>query len=181
MGREDIDVRCLGRGRPFVIEVKQPKKRTLDIEELLKSIAVGAEGLVEVDELRQSTRPEVARIKETKAEKSYRIRFEIEGDPIDQDDAEQRILSLSGAMLEQRTPKRVAHRRSDLVRKRELVSIENVVVEDKEIQFDVRCQTGTYVKEMVHSDDGRTTPSVAEVLERACEVLWLDVLEIHAE
>ena len=100
---------------------------------------------------------------------------------MDQDDAEQRIASLSGAMLEQRTPKRVAHRRSDLVRKRELVSIENVVVEDKEIQFDVRCQTGTYVKEMVHSDDGRTTPSVAEVLERACEVLWLDVLEIHAE
>lgn len=181
MGREDIDVRCLGRGRPFVIEVKRPKKRTPDIEGLLASIAEGAEGLVEVDELRPSTRPEVARIKETKAEKSYRIRFAIEGDPLDQEDAEQRILALSGVMLEQRTPKRVAHRRSDLVRKRELVSIENIVVEDKEIQFDVRCQTGTYVKEMVHSDDGRTTPSVAEVLERACEVLWLDVLEIHAE
>ena len=181
MGREDIDVRCLGRGRPFVIEVKRPKKRTLDIEALLASIAKGSEGLVEVDELRPSTRPEVARIKETKAEKSYRIRFEIEGDPMNQEDVEQRILTLSGAMLEQRTPKRVAHRRSDLVRKRELVSIENIVVEDKEIQFDVRCQTGTYVKEMVHSDDGRTTPSVAEVLDRACEVLWLDVLEIHAE
>ena len=181
MGREDIDVRCLGRGRPFVIEVKRPKKRTLDIEELLTLIAAGAEGLIEVDELRPSTRPEVARIKETKAEKSYRIRFAIEGDPMDQEDVEARILALSGAMLEQRTPKRVAHRRSDLVRKRELVSIVNVVVEDKEIQFDVRCQTGTYVKEMVHSDDGRTTPSVAEVLERPCEVLWLDVLEIHAE
>ena len=111
MGREDIDVRCLGRGRPFVIEVKRPKKRTPDIEALLASIAKGSEGLVEVDELRLSTRSEVARIKETKAEKSYRIRFVIEGDPMDHEDAEQRILTLSGVMLEQRTPKRVAHRR----------------------------------------------------------------------
>ena len=28
MGREDIDVRCLGEGRPTVIELKHPKKST---------------------------------------------------------------------------------------------------------------------------------------------------------
>ena len=27
MGREDIDVRCLGRGRPFVVELKSPMRR----------------------------------------------------------------------------------------------------------------------------------------------------------
>jgi len=55
------------------------------------------------------------------------------------------------------------------------------LIEDNEIQFDVRCQSGTYVKEMVHSDEGRTSPSVAEVIGAECSVLWLDVIEIHAE
>ncbi|GAG61152.1 unnamed protein product, partial [marine sediment metagenome] len=33
-GREDIDVRMLGKGRPFVLELKNPKIRTLDLEKI---------------------------------------------------------------------------------------------------------------------------------------------------
>ena len=36
MGREDIDVRCLGDGRPFVIEIKRPEIRNYSSEELQK-------------------------------------------------------------------------------------------------------------------------------------------------
>ena len=179
MGREDIDVRCLGRGRPFVVEIKKPQIRTIDLEEIVGKINKEGIEKIEVESLRPSNRSEVSRIKETKAEKSYRIRFEVEGEV--SEDAETQILNLSGVILEQRTPKRVAHRRSDLVRKRQVISVENVVIEDNEIQFDVRCQSGTYVKELVHSDEGRTTPSVAEVIGTECSVLWLDVIEIHAE
>ena len=179
MGREDIDVRCLGRGRPFVVEIKKPQIRTIDLEEIVGKINKEGVEKIEVESLRPSNRSEVSRIKETKAEKSYRIRFKVEGEV--SEDAETQILNLSGVILEQRTPKRVAHRRSDLVRKRQVISVENVVIEDNEIQFDVRCQSGTYVKELVHSDEGRTTPSVAEVIGAECSVLWLDVIEIHAE
>ena len=179
MGREDIDVRCLGRGRPFVVEIKKPQIRTIDLEEIVGKINKEGIEKIEVESLRPSNRSEVSRIKETKAEKSYRIRFEVEGEV--SENAETQILNLSGVILEQRTPKRVAHRRSDLVRKRQVISVENVVIEDNEIQFDVRCQSGTYVKELVHSDEGRTTPSVAEVIGAECSVLWLDVIEIHAE
>jgi tRNA pseudouridine synthase 10 len=83
--------------------------------------------------------------------------------------------------LEQQTPQRVAHRRADKIRKRKVISIENVQVEDNEIEFDVRCESGTYVKELVHSDEGRTNPSVAAVLETDCEVILLDVKDIHAD
>ena len=38
MGREDIDVRCLGRGRPFVMEMKKPVKRNFDSDEVAKLI-----------------------------------------------------------------------------------------------------------------------------------------------
>jgi tRNA pseudouridine synthase 10 len=35
-GREDIDALMLGTGRPFVIEIKEPKVRTLDLARLQK-------------------------------------------------------------------------------------------------------------------------------------------------
>ncbi len=36
-GREDIDARMLGNGRPFVVEISKPKKRFLDLKELDRS------------------------------------------------------------------------------------------------------------------------------------------------
>ena len=83
--------------------------------------------------------------------------------------------------MEQETPKRVSHRRAAKTRKRKIVSISDVIVDNQEIQFSLRCEAGTYVKELVHSDEGRTVPSVKSVIDRECEVLWLDVNEIHAD
>nr|AIE96214.1 major facilitator permease superfamily protein (PUS10) [uncultured marine group II/III euryarchaeote AD1000_74_G12] len=180
MGREDIDVRCLGDGRPFVAELKSPLRRTLDLEKLTKNINKAAENQIEIHGLRLSNRAEVSRIKETKAEKSYTICFTSDHGLTD-DEIHTRIQSLSGQMLEQQTPQRVAHRRADKVRQRKVISIENILIADQEIQFDVRCESGTYVKELVHSDEGRTIPSVAALLEADCKVVWLDVKDIHAD
>ncbi len=33
-GREDIDARMLGSGRPFVIEISKPKKRFIDLKQI---------------------------------------------------------------------------------------------------------------------------------------------------
>jgi tRNA pseudouridine synthase 10 len=180
MGREDIDVRCLGDGRPFVAEMKSPHRRTIDFDKLTKSINKAAKDQIEIHGLRLSNRAEVSRIKETKAEKSYTIRFN-SNHTLSDEEISTRIESLSGQTLEQQTPQRVAHRRADKVRKRKVVSVENILIEDNEIQFDVRCESGTYVKELVHSDEGRTNPSVAGLLEADCEVIWLDVKDIHAD
>ena len=180
MGREDIDVRCLGSGRPFVIELKSPLKRTADHSELIELVNDEAGGRVEVLDLRASKRPEVARIKQTAAEKSYTICFSYEGD-LDADEVERQVLSLAGETLYQQTPNRVSHRRADKVRERKVVSITNVVVEPPEVQLCVRAESGTYVKELIHSDEGRTTPSITERLGVPCEVLWLDVEEVHAD
>ena len=180
MGREDIDVRTLGNGRPFVAEMKRPMRRAADLEELTAAINEAADGRIEVHGLRMSNRAEVARIKGTAAEKSYTIRFTV-ADAFEPERATALIQALSGLTLEQQTPQRVAHRRADKVRKRKVIEIGDIVTEDQEIQFRVRCESGTYVKELVHSDEGRTTPSVAGVLESECEVLWLDVEDVHAD
>ena len=78
MGREDIDVRCLGRGRPFVIELKKPYKRDVDMNLIMDAINSSAENRLEVSDMRPSNRSEVVRVKDTPAEKSYTIRYKIE-------------------------------------------------------------------------------------------------------
>ncbi len=75
----------------------------------------------------------------------------------------------------------MAHRRADKIRKRDVVSVENIEVEGNEVQMLVRVQSVTYVKELIHSDEGRTVPSVAGLLEAECEVIWLDVEDVHAD
>jgi len=177
MGREDIDVRCLGRGRPFV---KRPRTRRTDLDEIMQAVNANASDKLEISDLRWTNRSEVSRVKETRAEKSYTIRFSVDEMP-EESAVIEAITNLSGVTLEQQTPKRVSHRRADKKRKRKVVSINNVLVDGSEVQFSVRCEAGTYVKELVHSDEGRTVPSVASVLESPCEVIWLDVEDIHAD
>jgi tRNA pseudouridine synthase 10 len=92
---------------------------------------------------------------------------------------------MEGCVLDQRTPKRVAHRRADKIRKRSVISVSEIAVEIvdgvPEVEVNLRCESGTYVKETVHGDGGRTNPSVSGLLEARCEVMWLDVADIHAD
>ncbi|HEV2428755.1 MAG TPA: tRNA pseudouridine(54/55) synthase Pus10, partial [Thermoplasmata archaeon] len=73
MGREDIDARMLGRGRPFVLEIRRPKRRTLDLPVLLAEVHRGAEGRVEVLEARRAGGRDVQLVKEASPSKSYRV------------------------------------------------------------------------------------------------------------
>jgi len=162
------------------LEIKNPKIRETDLDKLVSTVNESAEGKVEIDSLRWSKRGEVRKVKETRSEKTYTIRLKVDDIP-DENTVVKSISSLSGVVLEQETPKRVSHRRAAKTRKRKIVSISDVFVEGDEVQMTLRCEAGTYIKELVHSDEGRTVPSVSGALERECEVLWLDVEEIHAD
>ena len=96
------------------------------------------------------------------------------------------IEKLKGVNLAQRTPERVAHRRADLVRRRKVIETRDASVEtdasgNLAVEFTLRCESGTYVKETVHGDDGRTQPSIASLIKAKCTVEWLDVGDIHAD
>ena len=93
---------------------------------------------------------------------------------------------LQGCTLAQRTPERVAHRRADKIRKRKVMETSNPSIGvDEEgnliAEFSLRCESGTYVKETVHGDGGRTQPSIASLIKAKCSVEWLDVADIHAD
>ena len=176
MGREDIDARMLGRGRPFVLELIHPRTRTVDLAAMAAELARDAAGRVEVEELRPCDAREVVRVKEASPEKSYRV--EVTGDVPVAKVNEALELALSQAIA-QRTPKRVAHRRSDRVRTRRVVAARVVEASEGRLTLELRTEAGTYVKEWVEGDDGRTTPSLASLTGVPLKVEFLDVLEIH--
>ena len=178
MGREDIDVRCLGSGRPFVLEIKRPTKRDFDLEKLISAVNNNAKGNVEIENLEWCSKKKINEVKQSRSEKTYTIRFRLQSID-DLEDIEGSLLSLSGKLIDQETPKRVSHRRAAKIRKRRIISISKVSVDGDEVELTLRCEAGTYVKELVHSDEGRTKPSVQGVLGVECEVIWLDVEEIH--
>ena len=96
------------------------------------------------------------------------------------------IAKLAGVKLAQRTPERVAHRRADLIRRRTVFETSKPIIDTmedgvREIEFTLRCESGTYVKETVHGDGGRTQPSLSSLIQAKCDVLWLDVGDIHAD
>ncbi|GAH10181.1 unnamed protein product, partial [marine sediment metagenome] len=63
-GREDIDARMLGNGRPFILEIHDPKIRNLDLSKLEREINTYGKDKIEVTDLHFSNRDEIARIKE---------------------------------------------------------------------------------------------------------------------
>ncbi len=176
-GREDIDALMLGSGRPFVIEIKEPKVRTLDLESLQREINANAAGKVEVSELQFVKGSVVERLKSIEAEKIYeaRVRFV---EPIRPEQLQTVLERLRGATIEQRTPTRVSHRRADLVRTRRVLEIDGELLSPTEAMLKIHCEGGLYIKELVSGDGGRTRPSVSELLGTQAEVTELNVLEV---
>ncbi len=177
-GREDIDVRMLGEGRPFVIEVRHPRRRRLDLDRLAREINDAAVGFAEVHRLGMTTREGMISAKSATAEKTYRarIRFLDEVPP----DLEERLGQLDGADIEQLSPTRVMKRRGrNTVRRKRVIESSLIGHDRDEYLWEVRTSSGTYVKELIGGDDGRTKPSVASVVGVPCECVELDVMDVH--
>jgi tRNA pseudouridine synthase 10 len=180
-GREDIDARMLGTGRPFIVEVSKPKKRLLDLKKIEQIINETAKGKIEISRLRFTSRDVVRKLKKAEsAQKKYRLLMEFEKEISDKD---MQLLEekLNSTLIKQQTPLRVLHRRADLVRERYIYKLKVKKVSPKEAEMQVRCQGGLYVKELVSGDEGRTTPSVSELLKNKAKTLKLDVLNVIME
>jgi len=177
-GREDIDARMLGSGRPFVIEIKEPRRRKLDLRMLENKVNGENKGKVEVKALQYVKREMVARIKNTKADKTYSVAVVLKAEVLEED-LENALDNLNGAVIEQRTPTRVVHRRADLMRKRKVYSARLVSFEEPIIE--IKCDGGLYIKELISGNGGRTKPSLNELLGTDAEVKELDVVDVDMD
>ncbi len=178
-GREDIDARMLGSGRPFVVEIKEPKRRKLDLRMLEDKVREENAGKLEVTGLQYVKREMVAQIKNAKADKTYRVGVGLKTKVLEKD-LENALNTLTGAVIEQRTPTRVLHRRADMVRRRKVHSAKLVSFDESVFFMEIKCDGGLYIKELVSGDGGRTKPNLSELLGTGveAEVKELDVMDV---
>ncbi len=175
-GREDLDVRMLGAGRPFVMEVVDPKRMDVDLAEVEAEINRRNEGRMEVRGLHWADKSRVRILKEEPHAKEYEALVAV-AEPV----PPERWQPLVGRRLQvvQQTPTRVAHRRADKARERwiEFRGFEPAGT-DGELRVRMRTEHGTYVKEAIHGEGGATRPSLSELLGVACTCRELDVIDI---
>jgi tRNA pseudouridine synthase 10 len=177
MGREDIDAVMIGNGRPFVIEISTPVIRSLDLPALEREINEKCQGMVEVEGLRPSSREEVRQVKDATPDKEYRVQVSIHG-KVNKERVDEVLRTFNRTRIVQRTPIRVAHRRADLKRERYIVYVVLEEFQEDRMTLRLRTESGTYVKEFVHGDEGRTEPNLSEMLGVSCTVDSLDVIGI---
>jgi tRNA pseudouridine synthase 10 len=179
-GREDVDVRMLGSGRPFVVSIESPRRRAPDLARTAEEVASASGGRVEVEGLRVVTRADVGTITSGHGAKRYRAVVVPAGPEDLPADAAARLAALSGADVAQRTPRRVDERRADLVRGRRVAECSAEESGARRLVLVLRTDPGTYVKELVSGDEGRTEPSVATLLGVPCVCAELDVLDVSS-
>ncbi len=169
-GREDIDARCLD-WRPFVLEIKNPVKRSIDLRKVVSGVKKTKK--VEVNGLRFSDRREVVKVKSDRHDKTYSVLVEF-SKPVKDIGA----VGKAKGSISQRTPARVLHRRADKTRKRKVKDIKWRRINNKNFELQIKGEAGLYIKELVTGDDGRTRPSVAGLMRNPATVKALDVIRI---
>ena len=175
-GREDIDVRMLGDGRPFVLEIKEPRIRKLDLEKIEREANEAALGKTAYHNLKYTVRKRKAEIKTSSPDtyKVYRALVECE-DEIREEDLN-KLQSLH--TIQQRTPIRVSHRRADKIREKEVKELSCKYINPHSFEMIIKTEGGLYIKELISSDEGRSKPSVSEVLGTPAICAELDVIEV---
>ncbi len=175
-GREDVDVRMLGNGRPFVLEIKEPKIRNIDLDVLEDKINRYGNKKVEVSNLKFADKERCRVIKNSsrRTYKMYQAIVELE------DEIKEGNLKLLDSLriVNQRTPLRVSHRRADKIRTRKIKKIQAKKISPRTIEMIIECEGGLYIKELISGDQHRTRPSVSEVLKMDAKCTKLDVLDV---
>ncbi|WP_405268406.1 tRNA pseudouridine(54/55) synthase Pus10 [Methanobrevibacter sp.] len=175
-GREDIDVLMLGSGRPFVLEIKEPKIRKLDLQGLEDEINRINEGKTSYHNLHVCERRRKAEIKQSSPDtyKVYNALVKCDG-VFDKDKLDE-LTKFNE--IHQQTPLRVLRRRADKVRIKHVLDLSYEIIDDRTFNMRIKTEGGLYIKELISGDEGRSHPNVSEILgvNAICE--QLDVIEV---
>jgi tRNA pseudouridine synthase 10 len=194
-GREDANVRMLDTGRPFYLELINPRTPRLtdeqyqQIEDEINNQAIHKNN-VQVRHLTFIKPEYTSIIKEGEETKTKRYRALVWlSEPLT-DEVMERInqVGTKPFTIKQNTPIRVFQRRSAAIRPKEIHTSTiarlhpDVDMNSPEARFGVlklHTQAGTYIKEYVHGDLGRTMPNLASVGQiHAADLLELDVMDV---
>jgi len=185
-GREDSDVKMLGNGRPFLLELLEPKigcaGYTSDVlSEVERTINDNSLDLIRVRNLKLIDKERTAAIKQGEENKrKYYSALVCTTQPIDPDQLCY-LSDMKELVISQKTPIRVLHRRPLLARQKIIHSMKAQYINERHFLLHLCTSAGTYVKEFVHSDFGRTMPSLCSILKQQVDIINLDVEEVEMD
>jgi len=183
VGREDVDARMLGDGRPFVLELIEPHTRTFQIADVERIFREKRGREAEIRELQFADQAVLDAVNSLAPDKTYCALVACLA-PAPRS-AFANLRTLKGAMVRQETPRRVLHRRPNLTRERRVRAVDVELPSERdpvrEFVLTLRVESGTYIKELISGDEGRTRPCVARLLDRPCECAELDVMAVHCD
>ncbi|XP_040467370.1 tRNA pseudouridine synthase Pus10 isoform X1 [Falco naumanni] len=182
-GREDVDVRTLGSGRPFAIELVNPRRIHFTAEEMkrLQQTINNSSDKIQVRDLQLVTREAIGRMKEGEEEKTKTYSALIWTDKAIQKEDIALLDDIKELKLDQKTPLRVLHRRPLAVRCRIIHTMKSEYIDEHHFRLHLKTQAGTYIKEFVHGDFGRTKPNIGSLLNRTADILELDVESVDVD
>ena len=175
-GREDIDVLMLGSGRQFVLEIKEPRIRKLDLKTLEDEINKINEGKTSYHDLKVCERKRKAIIKQSSPDAYKVYNALVECDEAYDAGNLKELLKLGE--IHQQTPLRVLRRRTDMIRIKNVLDLSYDVIDDKTFSMTIKTEGGLYIKELISGDDGRSHPHVSEILGVNAKCAQLDVIEV---
>ncbi|XP_066516957.1 putative tRNA pseudouridine synthase Pus10 [Hoplias malabaricus] len=182
-GREDVDVRTLGNGRPFALELLNPHRARFNKAEIrqIQETINSSSDKIRVRDLQIVTREAMGRMKEGEEEKtkSYSALIWTKKPIIDSD--LDFIGNIKELKIDQKTPLRVLHRRPLAVRQRVIHSMSASLLDTHHFRLLLHTQAGTYIKEFVHGDFGRTKPNLCALMESEVDILELDVESVDVD
>ncbi|XP_023602336.1 putative tRNA pseudouridine synthase Pus10 isoform X2 [Myotis lucifugus] len=182
-GREDVDVRTLGNGRPFAIELVNPHRvhfTSQEIKELQQKIN-SSSNKIQVRDLQLVTREAIGHMKEGEEEKTKTYSALIWTNKAIQKEDIEFLNGMKDLKIDQKTPLRVLHRRPLAVRSRIIHSMETCYVDEHHFRLQLKTQAGTYIKEFVHGDFGRTKPNIGSLMNVTADILELDVESVDVD
>ncbi|XP_023367872.1 putative tRNA pseudouridine synthase Pus10 [Otolemur garnettii] len=182
-GREDVDVRTLGNGRPFAIELVNPHRvhfTSQEIKELQQKINKSS-NKIQVRDLQLVTREAIGHMKEGEEEKTKTYSALIWTNKAIQKKDIEFLNDIKDLKIDQKTPLRVLHRRPLAVRTRVIHFMETHYVDAHHFRLYLKTQAGTYIKEFVHGDFGRTKPNIGSLMNVTADILELDVESVDVD
>ncbi|XP_078146873.1 tRNA pseudouridine synthase Pus10 isoform X2 [Centroberyx gerrardi] len=182
-GREDVDVRTLGNGRPFAMELLNPHRSRLNRAEMrqLQETINKSSDKIRVRDLQIVSREAMGRMKEGEEEKTKSYTALIWTQKAIQREDITFIDDIKDLTVDQKTPLRVLHRRALAVRQRVIHSMNTRFLDPHHFYLGLKTQAGTYIKEFVHGDFGRTKPNLCELLKTDTDILELDVESVDVD
>lgn len=165
-GRENVETQSLGSGRPFLLEVKNPKIRNYDLKQLETQINQKNFKDFIIKDLSFGSKENIQKIKQYHRKNTVHHQglicfseFIPESDFLSK--TRQIISELVNKQVTQRTPLRLIVHRKDQTRIKRVYSLSLKYIDALHCFMDLVVDSGLFIHEFITGDNYRTSPALA--------------------